>query len=273
MEQALRFYFIFEGLECERKYSDILCAIDEQILSRADEINAHFNELFKQNANSANALLIKLARNQRGVFSLVKSTHDAKVALNMLLAKGIINLEKSPQIPPVRIKGEKLKKHIRRYKIQDKVHFAKGFYHFWFSFCAKNTGMLKSGAKDEILEFIAQNLERFYSHSFELACIKLIAKTFNIQKCEVTSYWQKGVEIDIYALAQGKLIVGEVKYKEHKVCKSLLSKLQAKCELCGLKPDYYALCSLNGFSSELTMHAKITPNVLLFSLNDFKAFL
>lgn len=191
----------------------------------------------------------------------------------MLFNLEILKLEKTPQIPPIRIKGQKLKREIRRYKIQNKVQFSKGFYRFWFSFCADNA-LLKSpklGARQKILEFIKQNLERFYSFGFEQACAKLLAKTLNIEPNTISSYWQKGVEIDIFVNARSKLIVGEVKYKEHKICKSLLTKLQFKCEQCGLKPDYYALFSLSGFSSELITNKG--QNVWLFSLNDFEAVL
>lgn len=190
----------------------------------------------------------------------------------MLFDLEILKLEKTPQNPPVRIKGQKLKREIRRYKIQDKVHFNKGFYRFWFSFCAGNALFNADiNARKKLLEFIEQNLEHFYSLSFELACAKLLAKTLNIEPNTISSYWQKGVEIDIFANARSKLIVGEVKYKEHKICKSLLTKLQFKCEQCGLKPDYYALFSLGGFSSELITNKG--QNVWLFSLNDFEAIL
>lgn len=217
-------------------------------------------------------MLKRVARGRRGVFSLSKSTHNARKILNMLFDLEILKLEKTPQNPPVRIKGQKLKREIRRYKIQDKVHFNKGFYRFWFSFCAGNALFNADiNARKKLLELIGQNLEHFYSLSFELACAKLLAKSIGISQNAISSYWQKGVEIDIFANTRSKLIVGEVKYKEHKVCKSLLTKLQFKCEQCGLKPDYYALFSLGGFSSELKTH--LGQNVWLFSLNDFKVFL
>ena len=158
-------------------------------------------------------------------------------------------------------------------KSKIKFNLARDFIVFGLVFVRDNA-LLKSpklGARQKILEFIKQNLERFYSFGFEQACAKLLAKTLNIEPNTISSYWQKGVEIDIFVNARSKLIVGEVKYKEHKICKSLLTKLQFKCEQCGLKPDYYALFSLGGFSSELITNKG--QNVWLFSLNDFEAVL
>ena len=65
--------------------------------------------------------------------------------------------------------------------------------------------------------------------------------------------------------------MGECKWKGHKVCKSLVSKLRSKCERSGLEPDYLALFSRSGFSKEL--RSSDDPTLLCFDLHDFEKLL
>jgi hypothetical protein len=86
------------------------------------------------------------------------------------------------------------------------------------------------------------------------------------------SYWDQYSEFDILAItADKKLILGECKYKERKICKNELNKLKDKALQSGIIVDIYALFSKSGFSNEL-MQIK-EENILLFDLNDLKQLL
>jgi hypothetical protein len=98
----------------------------------------------------------------------------------------------------------------------------------------------------------------------------LILKEFDIT--ESGSYWDRYIELDIMAkTSNGKTIAGEAKWKNQKISKNTLNKLQKKCELAGLKVDYFALFSKSGFSNELLK--KHDKNVLLYDIDSFKGLL
>ncbi|MCK4441964.1 MAG: hypothetical protein KAU90_08145, partial [Sulfurovaceae bacterium] len=79
-------------------------------------------------------------------------------------------------------------------------------------------------------------------------------------------------EFDILATTEdNKVILGECKYKNRRVCKSELSKLKQKAEVSSIKVDTYALFSKNGFSNELIHNNN--KDLILFELKDFKKLL
>ena len=67
------------------------------------------------------------------------------------------------------------------------------------------------------------------------------------------------------------MIAGECKWKNQRISKNILNKLEKKCEVGNLKVDYYALFSKSGFSNELLRNRP--DNLLLFDSNDFEMLL
>ena len=65
-----------------------------------------------------------------------------------------------------------------------------------------------------------------------------------------------------------KIIVGEAKYKERKVCKNVLNLLLYKCTKLGIEPDIIALFSKSGFSKELL--SLRDERVRLYEIKDFE---
>ena len=96
----------------------------------------------------------------------------------------------------------------------------------------------------------------------------ILSKNLNIPKDEISSYWDKENEIDIYANYDGFVIVAEAKYKERKICKNILNLLIQKCEKSKINWDKIALFSKSGFSNELL--GLKDNRVILFELDDFK---
>ena len=85
---------------------------------------------------------------------------------------------------------------------------------------------------------------------------------------ESGTYWDRDNEYDLYAVTENnKVIVGECKYKDRRVCKSELTKLQKKCEQSNLQPDIYLLASKSGFSKELE---SMKDRVILYDMDSFK---
>jgi hypothetical protein len=211
-------------------------------------------------------LLFRIAIGNRKIYSIYKDDipqFHGSTLYQILFSKGIIFKEFSREKP---LKTP-IKKEFRRYKIEDKIRFTKGFYRFWFTFIAPHKREIEKGNFDEVLEDIKANLDKFISFTFELFSNTLIKEDFNI--IESGSYWDKHIELDVLSKTKdGKIIAGEVKYKNQKVSKNILNKLQKKCELSNIKADYYALFSKSGFSNELLKHHD--KNVLLYDINSFK---
>lgn len=262
LSDALEFYFVFEGLRFDGRYTDIKEAIDKEILSRADELNGEFSKL----SNSAISMLLRLAKGGRKLNHM----HEPRFKAAFSEIAPFISVEKTREMPLVAPFGGKLKKEFRRYQITDKIHFSKNFYRFWFKFCHKEMCRILDD-KNAVLDEIMQNLSAYFSLPFELICADFLSAKMGIKRELISSYWDKNNEIDIYA-DDGKIIIaGEVKYKDHRVCASLLRELKQKCENIGIQPDFYVIFSKNGFSAELERLK--APNILLFEPNDFKDIL
>lgn len=271
LQNALEFYFVFDGLEFEQKYNDIFEAINAEILTKFKTHKDKFN--FFNHDKECKTVLKKLARSDRKRFSITRQIprHLAPKIINLLTQSQIIKIEKSKEEKITKDKHKKLKKELRRYQIQDKIHFCNNFTRFWFRFCEPNLHLLQNGEFQKVLKIISNELDYYFSLPFELACIDFLAHILNLPKNEITSYWDKNNEIDIFIDYGGLIIVGEVKYKSKKVCKDVLNLLMKKCEKIAIEPDFYALFSRSGFSWDLS--ALKNDKILLFELSDFKELL
>lgn len=181
-----------------------------------------------------------------------------------MLSLGILDLEKSLEEKPKKVKHQKIKKNLRKYQVRDKIHFKASFVRFYFRFLWPNLEEIKQGNFSQVLEKIRLDFDNFSSLPFELLAQQLIAEKFAIK--EISSLWTKEVEIDIFS-QEDKILVGEVKYKDRKVNKSLYNSLLAKCEKLNIKADFIVLVAKNGFSKEFE---KIRDKRLFtFTLKDF----
>ncbi|WP_458701693.1 DUF234 domain-containing protein [Sulfurospirillum sp. 1307] len=124
-----------------------------------------------------------------------------------------------------------------------------------------------------MLQNIIDNIESFISLSFEELSNELLIHKYKKENIlNHGSYWDKKVEIDLLIEKKdGTIITGEAKWKNHKICKNILNKLQAKCQRADINPDYFALFSKSGFSKELK--AINDKQILLYELKDFEGLL
>lgn len=267
----LEYYFVFGNNPLNTKYANIFDAIKCEILQKYLEFQSKFK--LQIYTTEGIKLLTKLAKSDRKRFNITKNIPRKLAAqiLNELISSNLIQIEKSKEPKPFKSKHHKLKKELRHYQIQDKIHFKDNLIRFWFRFCQPNLELLKAGKFDEVLAIIKSEFEIYCSLPFELASIKLLAHHLNIPKNEFTSYWTKDDEIDIFASFDNFIVVAEVKYKDRKICKNVLNLLKFKCEKVGIKPNLIALFSKSGFSNEL-LNLK-DDTILLFDIDDFKDIL
>ncbi len=198
-------------------------------------------------------------------FKKANVTHEVGMqAVKELCDMGIIKLEES---------RKEFTNWAEDYKISDKLLFNTPFMRFWFAFVSPLFKGIKEGDYKEVQERFQNRRADFVNLIFEQLSLELLKLEFKDDPIvDAGSYWDKDVEIDIYAkTVSGKIIVGSCRYSNSKVKKSELSKLQEKCQSAKIEPDFYMIASKKGFSGELK--ALKSDNLKLFTLKNFKSFL
>lgn len=263
------FYSVFEGFEnlsLLNYEEDIFANIERILLKDYFEIKKGF----ALDETSSYALSL-LAKNNRKRFSINRKIQHFKAlaTLQTLLKTGLIKLEYSKEARKIKDKKQKLKKELRSYVIQDKIIFTSHFTRFFFYFLKPNEKLILQKLYKEVLEHIRQKFELYQSFCFEELSRQLIEKKFKISG--VQSYWDKNLELDIYYKDENLTLLGEVKFKNKKICKNILNLLKLKAKFLDWAPNHYIIISKNGFSKEFDKICE--QNLLLFDLNDFKILL
>ncbi|WP_246023132.1 DUF234 domain-containing protein [Campylobacter estrildidarum] len=215
--------------------------------------------------------LMLLAKNNRKRFSINKNIQHfrAYFTLRYLLKNNILKLEYSKEIKKPKNKRQKLKKELRSYVIQDKIIFQNHFTRFFFYFLKPNEKLILQEKYDDVLKIIKEKFEFYQSFCFEQLSRELIEKKFCIKG--VQSFWNKNLELDLYYQDERLSLIGEVKFKNKKICKNILNILKFKAKSLNLIPNYYIIISRNGFSKEFSKISK--QNLVLLDFNDFKILL
>ncbi|MDQ7047022.1 MAG: DUF234 domain-containing protein [Sulfurovum sp.] len=223
-------------------------------------------------------ILIAVARGDGKLYSVLRkaklSESIGEQIIQELVSLNVLKIERSRESPLRTHPKYKLKKEQRSYRIQDKLRFVQPFMRFWFGFVSYYRKDLLLGKGDAFLENFEKHYERLRSLVYEQLCDALLVQEYEKKSPIISSgsYWNVYSEFDILAFTKNKrLILGECKYKERKVCKNELTKLKLKAKESDIKVDVYALFSKSGFSNELLQQKSDT--LLLFDLNDLKVLL
>lgn len=278
MEHLIEYFAIFGGLGWE---IDIDRPLEELIITHILDNYGHlYNEISLKTLDdpSYHRLLSALAVGDRRIHSAFKRAHiseaKGKPALSFLRDAGILSLEYSREMPPVKTyPKQQLKREVRRHRISHKMHFTSPFFRFWFYFITPFHKEIEKGDYDAVLERFAQRRQSFTGRVFEELSDLLLIELYKEDPLKDTgSYWDRQVEIDILAqTTSGRNIVGECKWTNHKVNKKELGRLADKCEKIDLTPDMTVLFSKRGFSNELT-HLR-SETLALYSAEDFRLLL
>ena len=269
----MQFHFVFDEIGCISGYADVFEAIENEILLCFE----HLGERFKfggEHEEQIKKALMKFARSDRkkiGISKILPRFTAQKITADLINAKFLITEKSSEQRAQKERKNDRLPRALRRYHITDKVHFSSNFARFWFRFIEPNLPALRRGEIERVLSLIKADFNAYAGLGFEILSKELLAKYLNLEISQISSFWNKKVEIDIYAKFESFCVAGECKYKERKISKNVLNELIFKCEKAHLAPDLLALFSKSGFSGEL--RSLKSDKILLFSLEDFKILL
>ncbi|EAI9598356.1 DUF234 domain-containing protein, partial [Campylobacter coli] len=242
------FYSVFEGFESLDSLNfeeDVFENIEYLLLKNY----LHIKDYFKLDETASYALSL-LAKNNRKRFSINRKIQHFKAlsTLKYLLRAGIIKLEHSKEAKRIKDKRQKLKKELRSYVIQDKIIFANHFTRFFFYFLKPNEKLILQNRYEEVLGLIKEKFELYQSFCFEQLSRELLEKKFQVSG--VQSYWDKNLELDLYYKDDEISFIGEVKFKNKKICRNILNLLESKAKSLKLEPNNYIIISKNGFSKE-----------------------
>ena len=139
---------------------------------------------------------------------------------------------------------------------------------FWFRFIFGNEDSI--ALNDNPFEDIVKpEINHFASESFEELCIQKLPELLDREYRKIGGWWHQEHEIDVVGLKDNGKILGECKYTESKVGKTLLDKLKDKEEELRVEGSTeYVLFSKSGFTQELEEHSETREDVFLFELND-----
>jgi len=278
MEQQITYFSVFGGLGWEVDTSqNIKLLIEKLILNNFDLLNKKIEEL-TLNEPTNKRLLRALAIGDRRIFSAFKraglNNGNGGGALNFLQERGLIQMEYSRERHPRdKNPNAKLKRRDARHRISHKVLFTHPFVRFWFYFIAPESKNIQNGNFEPLLEKIEEQLNSYTSLVFEeLSELLLNYHLRDSQIMSSGSYWDANIEIDILTITENeKIYVGECKWKNHKVNKKELNKIDEKCEKLHLFPTQIILFSKRGFSKELLQMRG--SQLALYSSDDFELLL
>lgn len=276
IEKLIEYFSVFGGLGWN---IDIDASLEEliqtQILDNFSLLENQITEL-TTNDKAYTKLLSNLARGDRRIFSAFNksglSNMSGGLSLKHLQEVGVLEAEYSREEPVLKNKN-KLKRGLARHRISHKMRFTSPFLRFWFYFISPMRHFIEAGNYEKVLENFRQHHQAFVGYTFEeLSNALLRLKLSSSQIIESGSYWDRHIELDLMATTlDDKLIIGECKWKNHKINKKELNKLKEKCEKVDFKPDVLMLFAKRGFSKELLSIQD--KNLRLYSCEDFEALL
>jgi hypothetical protein len=263
----VEYFAVFEGYAPALKDVNLPIheAIELYILERLAALSPALEGSLSQEAKT---MLMRLAKGDRKMLSIYKkeaiSHFQGRSIYRQLFDANLIRIEKTRELPIKFHPRQRLKKSLRHYQAQDKIHFCNQFTRFWFTFIAphENTKAMKAHLERQFDAYVSLAFEQL---SFALLALHVNDETVFSQE----SYWDKRHEIDLLVtLKDGRVVAGESKWKNRRVCKNILTSLQTKCAYAGLHVDHFALFSKSGFSKELLRMEG--DDVWLFDVHDFE---
>ena len=278
METQISYFAIFGGLGWNIDTSKpISTLIKSLILDNFETLNHKIKELTLNDENNKR-LLQALAIGDRRIFSAFNraglNNGNGGAALNFLQKSGLIQMDYSRERHPRdKSQNAKLKRKDARHRISHKVLFTHPFIRFWFYFIVPQIKNIQEGKIDKVLENFTTKQHSYTSLVFEELSEVLL--NYNLRDSQIISsgsYWDADIEIDILTITkEHKIYVGGCKWKNHKVNKKELHKLNDKCHKLQIQPTQIILFSKRGFSKELMqMQGK---QLALYSSDDFQDLL
>ncbi|HIQ06131.1 MAG TPA: ATP-binding protein, partial [Anaerolineae bacterium] len=138
------------------------------------------------------------------------------------------------------------------------------YFRFWFRFIYPNRSLLERGEMTHVRRLVKEQLDQFTSPAFEAICREYVWRLHQTGELGFTpqavgSWWDRQEEVDVVAVGEEELLVGECKWRARPVGTNILDDLKRKAHLLIQQGNWtrvhYALFSRSGFTSALEARA------------------
>lgn len=155
------------------------------------------------------------------------------------------------------------------------------YFRFWFRFVYPHRSLLERGELTQVRRQVEEQLDPFTGPAFEAICREHIwhlhrAGKLGFAPRAVGSWWGRREEIDVVAVGDGEILLGECKWTARPVGTNILDDLRRKAhpliQQGHWAPAHYVLFSRSGFTSALEARAtEGDEGVLLIGPEDLLA--
>lgn len=155
-------------------------------------------------------------------------------------------------------------------------HVADPYFRFWFRFVYPNRSLLERGETTLTLRKIMTEIDQFTGPAFESICREYVWRLHSAGELGFTPrtvgrWWNRQEEIDVLAVGENDLLVGECKWSTKPVGENILDELTRKATLLKAagapKQIHYTLFARAGFTPALEERSR-AQDVRLVDLND-----
>jgi len=146
------------------------------------------------------------------------------------------------------------------------------FLRFWFRFVYPNRSLLSRGELPRVRGQVMDQLDQFTGPVFETICREHVwrlaqAGRLGFEPRRVGSWWDRQDEVDVVAVGDDTVLVGECKWALRPVGTNILDDLVARAErirsIVGVPRLRYALFARAGFTAELVERAAAADIILV----------
>ncbi len=153
------------------------------------------------------------------------------------------------------------------------------YFRFWFRFIFPNRSLLQRGEVEQVCAQIEAELEQFVGLAFESICREFVWKEYREGRLGFTpqtvgSWWRRNEEIDVVAIGDDAILLGECKWTSKPVGDNLLADLERKAHSVLSQGHwhtvYYAHFSRSGFTPSVIARKGsdealllVTPDLIL----------
>ncbi|RLT40401.1 MAG: ATP-binding protein [Chloroflexi bacterium] len=191
------------------------------------------------------------------------STSSISFYLNTLQEMGLIERA----VPATESQAHKSKRGI--YRLLDH------YFRFWFRFVFPNRSLLERGEVEQVRAQIEAELEQFVGLAFESICREFVWRQYQKGRLafapqSVGGWWDNNEEVDVVAIGDDAILLGECKWTGKPMGENLLADLERKAQLVTRQGTWrsvsYALFSRSGFTPAVTDRSERDGSLLLITL-------
>lgn len=146
------------------------------------------------------------------------------------------------------------------------------YFRFWFRFVFPNRSLLERGEVEQVRRQVEAELDQYVGLAFESVCREYLWQLYRegglpFMPRTVGSWWTRNEEIDVVALGENSILLGECKWTIKPIGENILDDLARKAQPLLRQGQYshvhYALFSRSGFTPALAARAQTEPLLLV----------